>query len=450
MADLITAKQLREERAPLAHQIRELNDKVQAEQRSFSSEEEVNWGKMNRDYDLLTKRISMAERAEQIIMEQAAPIESLGERRQEIPGRENFDGRKHQEAEARKNEGSSEEHRALAIQAWMRAQMDLELKPEHQRACELTGIRPHKKELGIPLRRDSYANIRREFRSLSTQGGVRGNFLNPTGFVDNLELAMLQFGGVRQVADVMRTTDGNDMPWPTSNDTSNKGVLIGENTAQNTTTDPTFGQVIFRAYKWSSAMVLVPYELLEDSAFDLNSTLGSMLGERLGRIQNQHFTTGTSSGQPNGIVTAATTYAAAAATSITFDDVINLKHAVDPAYRNGGIFMCHDSVLAAIRKLKDGNGRYLWSNGTQVGVPDTLDGNVVVNNQDMDSTFAITKKTLLFGQASKYKIRDVGEIRLRRLEERYADTDQQGFVAFARGDGNLLDAGTHPVKVLLH
>ncbi len=447
MADLITEKQLREERAPLAHQIRELNDKAQAEQRSFTSEEEVNWGKMNRDYDLLSKRIEMAQRAEQIIMEQAAPIESLGEKRQEVPGRENFDGRKHQETELRKTDGNTEEQRALAIQGWMRAQEGMDLKPEHQRACELTGIRPHRKDLDISLRRD-YKNVKQEFRSLSAQGGERGQFL--TGFTNSLEMALLQFGGVRQVADVMRTTEGNDMPWPTSNDTSNKGVLIGENVPQATTTDPTFGKTIFRAYKWSSKMVLVPHELLEDSAFDLASILGAMLGERLGRIQNEHFTTGTSAGQPNGIVTAATTTSAASASAISFDDIITLQHSVDPAYRNGSVFMCHDTILATIRKIKDGQGRYLWSSGTALGAPDTINGATIINNQDMDSTISSGKKTLLYGQFSKYKIRDVGEIRLRRLVERYADSDQEGFVAFARGDGNLLDAGTHPVKVLVH
>jgi HK97 family phage major capsid protein len=459
MADILSAKMLREERAPLAVQIKDLNDKAQAEQRAFNAEEEAKWDALNRDYNLLTSRIGMAERAEQIILEQVTPIDQQrsadGQQRGVIPGRENFDGRQTnvEDAESRANASNpgapSEEQRALAIQGWMRAQRGMDLRPEHARACELTGIRPHMNQLDLGLRRDSYANVRREFRSLSAQTGATGNFTINQGFVNNLEMALLQFGGMRQVSDVMRTSQGNDMPWPTSNDSSNKGVLVGESTNPSTL-DPTFGQTVFRAYKWSSKFILVPYELLEDSAFDLASTLGTMLGERLGRIQNQHFTTGTSVGQPNGVVTAATTFAAAAAASISFDDIIGLQHSVDPAYRNGAAFMCHDTILGTIRKLKDGQGRYLWSSGTQVGAPDTINGAPIITNQDMASSIASAAKTLLYGQFSKYKIRDVGEIRLRRLVERYADVDQEGFVAFARGDGNLLDAGTRPVKVLAH
>jgi len=111
--------------------------------------------------------------------------------------------------------------------------------------------------------------------------------------------------------------------------------------------------------------------------------------------------------------------------------------------------MLHDSVLLHLRMLKDGEGRYLWQTDMRSGAPDSLYGYPMTINQDMASSVAASAKTLLFGQLNRYKIRQVGSMRFRRLDERYADYDQVGFIAFLRQDGGLLDAGTHPVKHLL-
>ena len=111
--------------------------------------------------------------------------------------------------------------------------------------------------------------------------------------------------------------------------------------------------------------------------------------------------------------------------------------------------MCNDSIVKYLRKLKDANdGQYLWQSGMQAGVPDSLYGSTLVVNQDMSSTITAEDKTLLYGQLSKYKIRRVNGFRMYRLTERYRDTDQDGFMMLLREDGNLLDAGTAPVKFL--
>lgn len=452
MSDLITAKRLREERAPLVKQIQDLNDKAQAEQRALSGEEQGQWDKLNKAYDDFTARIQIAERAEKLVLDAITPIDAENAGNQRI-GREDYDGntaKREAEFEAKRDE-PTETDRVLALQGWMRAQCDKELRPEHEKACAKTGVRPHAKEFCANLYGGSYKQFR---NNLSSQSGVAGNFTVPEGFVTSLERALLQFNGIRGVADVMRTVGGNDMPWPTINSTSNKGRILGENVTDSTTLEPTFGRVIFRAYKYTSDFIKVPVELLEDSAFQLASLLGELQGEAIGRIQADHFTTGTGVNQPTGVVTsilaASATQAAASATAIAFDDIINLQHSVDPAYRAGAIFMCHDSILAAIRKLKDGQGRYLWSSGTQVGAPDTINGAPVVNNQSMDSSIASGAESLLYGDFSKYKIRDAGDIRMVRLNERFADSDQVAFIAFLRSDGNLLNAGVAPIKALQH
>jgi HK97 family phage major capsid protein len=121
---------------------------------------------------------------------------------------------------------------------------------------------------------------------------------------------------------------------------------------------------------------------------------------------------------------------------------------VDPAYRSATAgYMFNDSTAKIIRKLKDGNGQYLWQPGLIAGQPDSLAGYRVVINQSM-AALATTAKGVLFGDLSKYLIRDCMEITLLRLDERFADSHQVGFLAFSRHEGRLLNAGTNPVKVI--
>ena len=132
---------------------------------------------------------------------------------------------------------------------------------------------------------------------------------------------------------------------------------------------------------------MVPTELLEDSAFDIPSVIGAMLGERLGRILAEKFATGSGAATPRGIVTAATLGKTAAATNaITFDEVFDLIHSVDPAYRVGAGFLMHDNVILALRKLKAaGTGEYLWQSGAREGVPDRIAGYPLTVCQEMAS-----------------------------------------------------------------
>ena len=246
----------------------------------------------------------------------------------------------------------------------------------------------------------------------------------------------------------MITDSGNPMPWPTVDDTGNTGENIAINTAAAEQA-LVFGQTTFNAYKQDSGLVLVPSELMEDSAFDLLGFLSRKLGERLARRKNALFTTGAGSGSslPQGVVVGSTLgTTAASATAIAADELIAFQHTVDPAYRRNARWMMHDNIFAAIRKLKDSQNRYLFMEAPAFGIPDKLLGSPLSINQQMQSSIATGTKTILYGDFKKYKIRQVRQIRLRRLVERYADADQEGFVAWNRCDGKVLDAGTHPIR----
>ena len=138
-------------------------------------------------------------------------------------------------------------------------------------------------------------------------------------------------------------------------------------------------------------------------------------------------------------------------TTISADEIFNLFHSVDPAYREmaGVAFMMHDNVLLLLSKLKGDDGQYLWQPGLTLTEPDRLLGKPVVINQNMSSTITSGDKTILFGDFGKFWIRDVASIRMRRLIERRALEDQESFVAFSRHDSALKDAGTGPLRHLL-
>jgi HK97 family phage major capsid protein len=136
---------------------------------------------------------------------------------------------------------------------------------------------------------------------------------------------------------------------------------------------------------------------------------------------------------------------AAGAAAITADELIDLFHSLDIAYRANAVFQANDLTLAAIRKLKDSDGQYLWQTGLTAGQPDMLLGKPVLANNDV-AVLATTAKTVWFGDPSKYIIRQVRGMRFRRLDELYAANDQVGFVAFNRWDGDAIQANA--MKVL--
>ena len=195
--------------------------------------------------------------------------------------------------------------------------------------------------------------------------------------------------------------------------------------------------------------MLVSLELLQDSSFDIEGFVTRKLGERLGRAISAAFTTGDGNDKPNGVVTAAASgKVASATTALTFDELLDLKHAVDPAYRINGRWMLHDSVLKYIKQLSIGttDARPLWQPSVIVGEPATIDGDPYVVNQNMASSLTASAKTVLYGDFTNYWIRRARDITLFRLNERYAEYYQVGFMAFMRVDGDLMD--TTAVKVL--
>jgi len=294
--------------------------------------------------------------------------------------------------------------------------------------------------------------IVREMRAQAVGTDSKGGYLVPEGFMAELVKSLKAWGPMLDpgITRVLTTTAGNSIPWPTMDDTSNEGALIGENT-QVTESEVAFFTKTLEAYKYTSGVVLVSAELLQDSAIDVEGTVRSAMAERIGRIGNRHLTVGTGSSQPNGIVTAATAITGvAAAAAITFDNLIDLFHAVDPAYRDdpSARWMFNDGTLKALRKIKDAEDRYVWQPAdVRTGAPATILEKPYSINQAV-AAIGASNKSVVFGAFNRYVVRMVREFAIRRLVERYADYDQTGFIGFTRLDGELLDAAA--VKTLQH
>ncbi len=319
---------------------------------------------------------------------------------------------------------------------------------------------------------------------LYTEGNLGGYFI-PAGFVYDIETATKYYAPLLDGSTirVMETATGNVLPYPTSNDTNEAWTLLSENTqvVDNGTTPnypnqgasaPTAnpgnvlaGSVSFSAYKGTTGLVRVSLELMQDSAFSLEAFLKEAFGVRLGRGYEYYLTQGNGSNAPLGIIPAiaasgATPVVAAGsfnedaisgntgANSIGWQDLVNLEHSVDPTYRRGAKFMLHDLTVASLKTRLDKFGRPFWVPAVKDGMVDTILGYPYVVNQSM-SQIGASATTVAFGQWSKFIARKVRDLSIARLDERFADYGQIAYVGFSRIDSRLVDAGTHPLNVLV-
>lgn len=269
-----------------------------------------------------------------------------------------------------------------------------------------------------------------------------------SGFIAGVEAAQLAYSPVRRFATVARTESGGDAFVPTVDDTGVEGEIIRDGGTLSEG-DSTFGLKRLGAYHYSSKIVRVSFAAFQDSGIDMEFFLGRQLGERLARVQGRHFTVGSGANEPQGVLTAATSsgVTTASASAITYGELLALKCSVDPAHRDKAVFMAHDSTVKSLKQMVDTAGRPIFAVGLEVGAPDTLDGDELVINQNMP-TISASAKPVLYGDLSKYLVREVANLTLVKIVERWAELGQIGFQLSSRVDAVLLDAGSHPVRYL--
>lgn len=291
-----------------------------------------------------------------------------------------------------------------------------------------------------------------------------GGYTIPEGFMVELQKALLAFGGMwsidpaapkiggqpASICRVWRTSQGNDVLWPNVDDTAeaNEAYLLAEaGNAETAAQKVTFGApTTFGAFKYTSGLIRISSEIIQDSAFDIASEIVDMLATRIWRGTNRVLTGGDGAAKPNGVVTASSyfdTKVFGLTDGTAYNALVDFFHSIDPAYRGNARWMFHDSSLREMKKIKDANNVPLWNPIAGIE-PNTILGKSYTINQHM-ADFDTGGKIMLFGDFRKYVIRLVRNMRIVRLNERFGDTDEIGYVVFFRLDGDLLNTGT-PIK----
>lgn len=433
----MTIKELRHQLGALHDKMGKIQQKADAENRAMNKEEDAEWTRVDADYKATRADILRRETMEA----HAAEIEG----RVIHPPTEVRHGTQPETV-------SREEHTKRLNNAFTNYLRFGNERMDPQQRELLSALQPKegidRNLLRASLPPEIWAGLPPEIRAQeATSPGTAGGYLIPTGFSGLLEEFLKAYGGMRQQCRIFPTPDGRNIPWPTVDDTANIGQIIPENATANEQ-DVAFGQVTFKAFKYSSKYVPVSVELLQDSFFDIDNLLAELLAIRIGRATNKDFTVGGYTGGttgPYGLTecqVTGTTGAIGESTSLITDDLYNLEHSVDPAYRPGSIWMFADSTLKAIKKLKDSTGRMLWQpalSGMANPVPDTIDGFPYQINQDMPA-MAAGALSIAFGDFKKYVIRDCRDITVVRLVELQALLGRVVFLAFSRHDGRTLNA----------
>ena len=266
---------------------------------------------------------------------------------------------------------------------------------------------------------------------------TEGGYLVPDEFENTLVEALEEENIFRQMAKIIQTSSG-DRKIPV---VATKGTASWmDEEGAYPESDDSFGQVSIGAYKLGT-MIKVSEELLNDSVFDLQSYITREFARRIGSREEEAFFTGNGTGKPLGILAATggaeTGITAASATAVTADELIDLYYSLRSPYRRNAVWTLNDSTVKAIRKLKDGNGQYLWQPGITAGAPDMILGRPVRTSTYMPE-IAAGAKTIAFGDFSYYWIADRQGRSFKRLNELFAATGQVGFLASQRVDGKLV------------
>lgn len=287
-------------------------------------------------------------------------------------------------------------------------------------------------------------NVETKATNPQTTSDAVGGYAIPQAFQAEIMKTMTEISDIRNHCRILTTSTGATLDWPGVDDTAQSGSIHTEATANAVLTVP-FDNRTLGSYTYTSDIVKLSIELLQDSAIPLESLMGELLGDRLGRATNLAYTTGNGSTAPQGVTVGATEASLLPSGSGTVNvaTFINAKHSVDPYHRKsmGFKFMFNDDVLrrAKLLTIASGDDRPLWQASRREGAPDTIDGTPYIINQDMPDFGTNANKWLVVGDFKKFIIRDVQGINLFRFNELYMDGLAIGFQAWLRTDSKLID-----------
>lgn len=394
-------KQIQERRAGVWEQAKSLLDTAEAEKRDLSAEEEQTYQRLNTQIDVIDERVKALVDAEQRSADADAAFDALLKR----PATEDRKG----------DEDNSE------LRQFVRGERrSIEIRPEG----------------------------RVNFRDLTKGTATAGGNTVPTTFYNRLIAHLIEVSGLMMASPtVLNTSTGESIEVPVT--TAHSTAAITAEGAAITESDPAFAKRTLGAYKYG-VLIQASSELLTDTGVDLEGYLSMQAGRALGNAFGANLITGTGSSQPTGVVTSASTGktgGTGVVGAFTADDLIDLFFSVIGPYRNSPScgWLMRDASMAAVRKLKDSQGQYLWQPSVQLGVPDLLLSKPVHTDPTVAAP-ALGAKSVVFGDFSAYFVRMAGGIRFERSDDFAFNTDMTTFRAIVRGDGLTVDQ-TGAIKV---
>lgn len=280
-----------------------------------------------------------------------------------------------------------------------------------------------------------------EVRDLVKGTASAGGNLVPTTLYGSLFETFREVSSVvENGATVLRTASGETISLPKV--TAYSAASIVAEAAAIPESDPAVSLVSLGAYKYAF-LVQVSSELVQDSQFDLTGFLSRQGGVSLGHAVNVHFLTGTGSGQPEGVVTAApvgVTGATAGGTAISPDELMALYHSIPSAFRANASWIMDDTTALHVRQKKDSTGQYLWQPGLTLGQPDTLLGRPVITDPNIVDLGGVNRKVAVFSDLRGYYARFAGPVRIERSDDFAFANDLVTFRFIVRADGKLVDS----------
>jgi HK97 family phage major capsid protein len=393
--------EMRQKRAALVKQAREILDRAEAEKRDLLAEEEQQYNNIMDEVDRLGKAIEREERQQAL------------------------------ERELAQSQGT------IAAHAYQPGD------DGDVRNADPCATKEYRAAYWQQFRHGKQALTAEEYRALNVGTDAAGGFLVPQDFERRIIDILMEENVMRTLATVITSSSDRQIPVVASHGqaywTAEEGSF--------TESDDSFGQKLLSAHKLT-VLMKISEELLQDSAFDLETYVASEFARRAGVKEEDAFVAGDGVGKPRGVILDAQTgVTAASATAVAADELIDLFHSLRRPYRNRATWLMNDSTVKAIRKLKDTNGDYMWQPGLQAGQPDRLLGRPVAVSAAMPAIGA-GAKSIAFGDYSFYWIADRQGRVFQRLNELYATTGHVGFRAYQRVDGVLVLP--EAVKVLVH
>ena len=387
--------ELRQKRAGLVEQMRDIHIQAKKDGRSALSEEELaTWHKINDDVKLLKGQYEAIEQQDSLEKEALKGIH------------------KHDNPE----------------------RVDAELK-------YLDVMTKYLKRGAASLNQDERKLLRAT--NVGSTDNV-GGYLVTDEWSNFIVKTLLHYAGIYDVITKIPVGTGGTFNFPSQDDTTKKATIVSEGSASSENAQA-FGEVVILDYTYTS-MIKISEQLLTDSHYDAVSNILENIGVRHGRALSTDLTTGSGSSKPFGVVTGAadSTITAASTTAVTRAEIVNFIHKVDVAYRNSPMtrLMMHDSTVAAIKLLTVGSSdaRPLWQPGIAFGAPDTIEGYRYVVNNDM-AEMASSAKFMLFGDFSQFAIKEVGGFQIKRMNERYGEELAVGFLGWKRWGSKILNSG---------